>query len=196
MIEDMTKRIDLPDGYGVVEVSEPEFGPNQETMERFEREPLALWHLCNAWLDQLMHPKVMDDDQDFAFSQLTQTIQLWASLHGLGDGTCLGDGLAAACRGERLSDAAGRAQDFIQLIQNRSQLPQPVEQAEPSAAGVPELVDSVRAAKILGISTRTLWSLTNESKSIPCIYVGQQVRYNVGTLKKWIENNEGFERGE
>ncbi len=41
------------------------------------------------------------------------------------------------------------------------------------------------AAKSLGISERTLWSLTDDG-TIPCIRLGRSVRYDLAVLREWV----------
>lgn len=48
------------------------------------------------------------------------------------------------------------------------------------------LVNAATAAKMLGISPRTLWSLT-ASYAIPHIRIGRCVRYPVDQLQQWVE---------
>jgi excisionase family DNA binding protein len=51
------------------------------------------------------------------------------------------------------------------------------------------LVDVREAARMLSISTRTLWSLT-DSGEIPAVRIGRSVRYSVATLRDWINHRE------
>jgi excisionase family DNA binding protein len=57
----------------------------------------------------------------------------------------------------------------------------------PSLKAIPEklLLTEVEAAKALGISPRTLWTLRDEGK-IPFVRIGKCVRYSIEALKKWI----------
>ena len=56
---------------------------------------------------------------------------------------------------------------------------QPVEQ-------VPRLLlRPSEAAESLGISERTLWSLTDDG-TIPCVRLGRSVRYDVEVLRAWV----------
>ncbi len=48
------------------------------------------------------------------------------------------------------------------------------------------LLTEGEAAKALGISRRTLWTLRNEAR-IPFLRIGKCVRYSVEALKAWIE---------
>lgn len=48
------------------------------------------------------------------------------------------------------------------------------------------LVSARQASEILGISPRTLWSLTN-SRQISCIRIGRSVRYCLDDLKHFID---------
>jgi excisionase family DNA binding protein len=154
----------------------PEFMPDDRTMTLFKQDRDALWRACNRWIETIRHPPVeWTDEFDCEFAQLTRTLQLWASLHGLGDSTVLS--------GKDL----GQALAFIDLIRDRSGLPVPA--AGPT--GLPQLVNDREAAKVLDISTRTLWDL-KEAEVIPYVHVGRQVRYNLNTLRRWIEANERY----
>ena len=51
------------------------------------------------------------------------------------------------------------------------------------------LLNSAEAAQALGISERTLWSLT-ASGEIPVVRVRRSVRYAVDSLREWIESQE------
>ena len=42
------------------------------------------------------------------------------------------------------------------------------------------------AARTLGLSERTLWSLTKQGK-VPFVRIGKAVRYPVHLLRKWLE---------
>ena len=48
------------------------------------------------------------------------------------------------------------------------------------------LVDSREAARLLAISTRKLWSLT-DCGEIPCLRIGRAVRYAVEDLQQWVK---------
>jgi excisionase family DNA binding protein len=50
----------------------------------------------------------------------------------------------------------------------------------------PILVDSREAARLLAISTRKLWSLT-DCGEIPCLRIGRAVRYAVEDLQQWVK---------
>lgn len=47
------------------------------------------------------------------------------------------------------------------------------------------LVDAREAARLLCISDRTLWTMTDRGV-IPCIRIGRAVRYSVDDLRSWI----------
>jgi excisionase family DNA binding protein len=51
------------------------------------------------------------------------------------------------------------------------------------------LVDSREAAKMLGISARTLWSLTNEGRIRP-VRIGRLVRYSHDALRQFCADAE------
>ena len=87
----------------------PPYRPDESTMNRFDHERGALRAACNLWLDTIRNPpEDWTDAFDCAFAQLTRALQLWASLHGLGDG--------AALSGKDL----GQAEAFIDLIKDRA----------------------------------------------------------------------------
>ena len=54
-----------------------------------------------------------------------------------------------------------------------------------SAQPFPLLVDSVVAAKLLGMGTRKLWAMTNAG-TIPHVRLGRNIRYSVPALNDWI----------
>ncbi len=65
----------------------------------------------------------------------------------------------------------------------------PVQVPPPSAAEPPRpplLVDSREAARLLGVSERTLWGLTDAGE-LPAIYLGRAKRYAVGELEAFIQ---------
>jgi len=49
----------------------------------------------------------------------------------------------------------------------------------------PLAVDSARAAELLGISERLLWTKTNTGE-IPHVRIGRAVRYPVHELRRWL----------
>ena len=49
----------------------------------------------------------------------------------------------------------------------------------------PLLVDAKRAAAMLGIGIRTLWSITKEGE-LPHVRIRRRVLYSVDDLKRWI----------
>ena len=51
------------------------------------------------------------------------------------------------------------------------------------------LLTEQEAAKALGISRRTLWTLRNNGQ-IPSIRIGKCVRYSVDSLKQWIDQRD------
>lgn len=53
----------------------------------------------------------------------------------------------------------------------------------------PILVDAAEAARILSISPRHLWELTNRGE-IPCVRTGRRVLYSVETLRAWARSQE------
>ena len=50
----------------------------------------------------------------------------------------------------------------------------------------PMLIDAASAAVVLGIGTRTLWSLTNRS-AIPSVRIGTRVLYRPAHLAAWLD---------
>jgi excisionase family DNA binding protein len=52
------------------------------------------------------------------------------------------------------------------------------------------LVTVREAAKMLGISERTLWTMTSPRGSIPSIRIGRAVRYNLDSLRQWAAEEE------
>ena len=53
-------------------------------------------------------------------------------------------------------------------------------------AGGPLLVDAKRAAEMLSIGTRTLWSMTNAGE-IPHVRIRSRVLYPVEELRRWVD---------
>ena len=51
------------------------------------------------------------------------------------------------------------------------------------------LLNPKEAARRLSISERHLWTLTH-SGNLPCVRIGNCVRYSVETIRKWIRENE------
>jgi len=49
------------------------------------------------------------------------------------------------------------------------------------------LAKAPAAAKVLGISTRTLWDLTQRGE-IACIRIGRSVRYSTDYLEEWVRS--------
>jgi excisionase family DNA binding protein len=181
----------LPDGFADIgHVTLPEFMPDQSTMARFDADPSELCEACDRWLRIVFRPPKGLEEPYYDFDALTQSLMLWASRRGLGDGWQLADAATATYRHEPIGQAVWRAQAFIDLMKNHSQV-QPTAAADgQQPAGPPKLVDSRYAAReVLHISERTLWTLTEEG-AIPCVRVGRSVRYNLETLRKWIEANE------
>ena len=57
-----------------------------------------------------------------------------------------------------------------------------------SPESVPMLVSASKAAKMLGISPRHLWSLT-KSGNVPCNRVGRRVMYAPALLQAWVASS-------
>ena len=60
---------------------------------------------------------------------------------------------------------------------------------KPESPSVPLLVKPPEAARLLAVSPRTLWGLTNCGE-IPCVKIGRLVRYVPADLETWIENQK------
>jgi excisionase family DNA binding protein len=73
----------------------------------------------------------------------------------------------------------------------RTRLPgQPSEESRATVVPItPLLLDAKQAAKALGISERTLWSLTAPRGPIRAIRIGRAVRYSVRELERFIEQS-------
>ena len=48
------------------------------------------------------------------------------------------------------------------------------------------LVKAPEAAKMLAVSPRVLWTLTNTGE-MPCVRIGRSVRYDLADLREWID---------
>jgi hypothetical protein len=60
-----------------------------------------------------------------------------------------------------------------------------------STAGLPPLLVNTReAARLLGISARLLWTLTNRG-DVPCVRLGGAVRYRPESLQRLVARREG-----
>ena len=57
----------------------------------------------------------------------------------------------------------------------------------------PLLINSPTAARMLCISQRTLWSLTDVGE-IPVIRIGRAVRYSPADLQAWIDRTRSTSR--
>jgi excisionase family DNA binding protein len=55
----------------------------------------------------------------------------------------------------------------------------------PPATPAPLALRPREAARALGLSERTLWSLT-KAGAIPCVHVGRMVLYPVDALRNWL----------
>ena len=58
-----------------------------------------------------------------------------------------------------------------------------------SRTDTPLLITREEAARLLTISERKLWELTNARK-VPCIRFGRAVRYDAGDLREWVESQK------
>ena len=57
---------------------------------------------------------------------------------------------------------------------------------QPAHTIPPPLMKPDQAAKMLSISPRSLWTLTDNGE-IPCVRLGRSVRYDSGDLRNYIE---------
>jgi hypothetical protein len=188
----MVKPIILPDGFANIgHVTQPEFMPDQATMARFDADPYELQRACDQWLRIVFKPPKGLEEPYLEFDQLTQALMLWSSRCGLGDGWQLIDVATATYQHKPIGEAVWRAQGFIELIMNHSQMPTPTAAADGGQrpTGVPKLVDVREAAKILDISERTLATLTAKG-DVPCIRIGHSVKYSVDTLWEIVNRGE------
>ena len=63
---------------------------------------------------------------------------------------------------------------------------------------LPLLINATQAAKTLGISPRSLWTLT-QAGTIPFIQLGRRVMYSPSSLQDWVARNTfvgGVKNGE
>ena len=58
-----------------------------------------------------------------------------------------------------------------------------------STSDKPLLITSEQAARLLTISKRKLWELTNARK-VPCVRFGRAVRYDAKDLREWLETQK------
>ena len=56
------------------------------------------------------------------------------------------------------------------------------------------LVDSKTAAKLLSISTRTLWAM-QKSGELPVVRRHRSIRFDVKDLEAWIDSRKGLDNG-
>gem|GEM_PF-591433 len=56
---------------------------------------------------------------------------------------------------------------------------------QPAAAAPSLLVSTSEAARLLRISSRTLWTLT-QAGDVPCVRIGRKVLYSRRSLKQWV----------
>ena len=60
-----------------------------------------------------------------------------------------------------------------------------------ASEGKPMLISATMAAKTLGISPRSLWTLT-QAGTIPFIQLGRRVMYSPSSLQNWVARNTSF----
>ena len=58
------------------------------------------------------------------------------------------------------------------------------------AEAEPLLIGAADAAKLLSISSKTLWNHTVPRGDIPCVTIGTRVLYSPPDLKTWIEREK------
>jgi excisionase family DNA binding protein len=59
-----------------------------------------------------------------------------------------------------------------------------------TASPAPLLVDTPTAAKMLGISPRTIWSLT-ATRQLLAVRIGRSVRYSIDDLHSFVNRRKG-----
>src|SRR5262249_3304358 len=103
-------------------------GPDRETMDRFRTDPKAVWDACERWRNYFYNWPTNPPEFDESFDNLTEALQLWGSLNGLGDGGILTDAsilwYRPSARDSGL-DTFLKAAAFIQLVRNRAGLEMP-----------------------------------------------------------------------
>jgi excisionase family DNA binding protein len=60
---------------------------------------------------------------------------------------------------------------------------------DPLPQNIPSLWTSRETAKVLKISERLLWTLTNRGK-IRCVRIGRAVRYDPADIRSWIDSQK------
>lgn len=63
-----------------------------------------------------------------------------------------------------------------------------IKRVDENFENLPMLISATKAAELLGISARHLWTLT-KSGDIPCIRVGRRVMYSPTLLQEWVNSN-------
>ncbi|MDP6557949.1 MAG: helix-turn-helix domain-containing protein [Pirellulaceae bacterium] len=53
----------------------------------------------------------------------------------------------------------------------------------------PMLITREEAARLLTISERKLWELTN-ARQVPCVRIGRAVRFVARDLREWVEDQK------
>ena len=61
---------------------------------------------------------------------------------------------------------------------------------EPAPRAPIRLLRSKDAARVLAISPRKLWQLTN-CGDVTCVRIGRAVRYDPDDLRRWIDSRKG-----
>ena len=52
-----------------------------------------------------------------------------------------------------------------------------------------KLLTIKETAELLGVSDRTVWTLTDRGE-LPCVRIGRSVRYSIESLREWIQKQE------
>lgn len=63
-------------------------------------------------------------------------------------------------------------------------------EAQPASSAEPLLLRPAEAARLLAISPRKLWELTN-AREVPSIRIGRALRYPTEDLRSWIAERRG-----
>ena len=64
------------------------------------------------------------------------------------------------------------------------------------AAAQHQRIDTIRAARFVGVSKRTLEKWRYEGNGPPFLKLGRRVLYNVGDLEEWIRDQRRFSTSE
>jgi excisionase family DNA binding protein len=81
---------------------------------------------------------------------------------------------------------SSRFNEAIDRLRSRLPWPGPPAHTDHGNATPPKLVTAREAAKLLGCSERTLWTITDR-KELPVVRIGRRVSYDTRDLSSWIE---------